>query len=84
MLPPEELPDQRQGVLELIGTDILVSTMSGAASNVHRLSSAGVRFVGWGTSGRATLAPGFGAIGGMAPMADGSVAGSSTTRSSTL
>ncbi len=41
ILPPEQLPDQRQGVLELIGTDILVSTMSGATSNVHRLSSAG-------------------------------------------
>ena len=52
----------------------MVATVSGTTTYLHRFTETGAPVAGWGTSGRATVASGFGAVGGITGLPDGSVA----------
>ncbi len=73
---PGEVRPESGDAVALLDGDIVVATtsVSGTTQFVHRFSSAGVPVAGWGTNGRATLAAGFGQIGGMAALPGGKLA----------
>ncbi len=73
--PPETEPESKLGrPIALVGSDVLVATVDGSTSYVHRLSAAtGTPVASWGTAGRATIAAGFGEIGGIAELAGGKI-----------
>jgi hypothetical protein len=72
---PETEPESKLGrPIALVGSDVLVATVDGSTSYVHRLSAAsGTPVASWGTAGRATIAAGFGEIGGIAELAGGKI-----------
>ena len=63
-----------QNPIALVGSDVVLATEDGATNYVHRLSATtGAPVSSWGTAGRATIAAGFGDIGGIAELAGGKV-----------
>jgi hypothetical protein len=73
--PPEAFdPEQEQGALWLVGTDIVLATVDGTTTYLHRLNESGDVVANWGSGGRATLGAGFGAVGDMAALPNGSLA----------
>ncbi len=73
--PPEMFSDEALGnAVSVVGSDVVVATNDGATSSLHRFAAAtGTPVASWGTGGRATVATGFGDIGGIAELADGKV-----------
>ena len=71
--PPEAGPEAANAIA-LVGSDVLVATVNGSTSYVHRLNAAtGAPVASWGTGGRATIAAGFGEVGGIGGLAGGKV-----------
>ena len=74
MLPQSETADFDDTIaIDLVGSDVLFETRAGAATHVHRYTSAGAPVAGWGAGGVATLAGGFGEVGGFTALAGGRV-----------
>ena len=74
MLPLSETAEGDDGIaIDLVGSDIVFDTVAGVATHVHRYSSAGAPVTGWGSNGVATLAAGFGDVGGFTALAGGRV-----------
>jgi hypothetical protein len=59
--------------LDLVGGDAMFATQGAGATHVHRYTSSGTPVASWGAGGVATLAAGFGEVGGFNELANGRV-----------
>ncbi|HWM20412.1 MAG TPA: hypothetical protein VNO51_12040, partial [Ilumatobacteraceae bacterium] len=74
MLPLSETAEGDDGMaIDLVGSDIMFDTLAGGAAHVHRYTTAGAPVGSWGAGGVATLAAGFGDVGGFTALAGGRV-----------
>ncbi len=65
MLPLAETVDVDDAiVIDLVGSDVVFDTRRRVATHVHRYTTSGTPVAGWGAGGVATLAAGFGDVGG--------------------
>jgi hypothetical protein len=74
MLPLAETADFDDTIaIDIVGSDVVFETHVGATTHVHRYTTAGAPVASWGAGGVATLAAGFGEVGGFAALAGGRV-----------
>ena len=74
MLPLGETAEYDDAIaIDLVGSDVVFDTLAGGVTHVHRYTTGGAPVAGWGAGGVATLAAGFGEVGGFAALAGGRV-----------
>jgi hypothetical protein len=74
MLPfTETFGVDNAAALEIIGGDIVFDTRAGGVTHVHRYTTSGAAVASWGAGGVATMAAGFGEIGGFASLDGGRI-----------
>ena len=74
MLPIAETADFDDTIaIDLVGSDVVFESHVGATTHVHRYTTSGAPVGSWGAGGVATLAAGFGEVGGFTALANGRV-----------